>query len=151
MNSSKRAAAISRTAGRPCGRLQRGRRVSAWRILRKSAEQAAESKPGPSDVKLEVSACYGLRDVWLNVGFAVAGYAVDDSQCVEEPRPPLYQQCPAPCPSDCVISPWGAWSPCSHTCGNQSEKVRAKKILRLSMNGGRRCPSEADSNGKQKY
>ena len=45
---------------------------------------------------------------------------------------------------DCLVSDWGAWSPCSKTCGGGTQ-TRERTILRLPANGGTKCPSLIDT------
>ncbi|XP_064167589.1 thrombospondin type-1 domain-containing protein 7B isoform X1 [Anguilla rostrata] len=47
--------------------------------------------------------------------------------------------CHIPCPLDCRLSDWSAWSPCSASCGG-GLKVRSKWLREKPFNGGRPCP-----------
>jgi hypothetical protein len=46
----------------------------------------------------------------------------------------------ATCPIHCDVGKWGAFGPCSKTCGNGSQK-RTRAILKLPKHGGFSCPS----------
>jgi hypothetical protein len=41
---------------------------------------------------------------------------------------------------DCVVSPWGAFSECSHSCGADSHKVRERTIVTIKSGSGADCP-----------
>ncbi|XP_072556633.1 thrombospondin type-1 domain-containing protein 7B-like isoform X1 [Paramormyrops kingsleyae] len=47
--------------------------------------------------------------------------------------------CLIPCPLDCKLSDWSAWSACSAPCGS-GVKVRSKWLREKPFNGGRPCP-----------
>uniref|UniRef100_A0A3B5A609 Thrombospondin type 1 domain containing 7B n=1 Tax=Stegastes partitus TaxID=144197 RepID=A0A3B5A609_9TELE len=47
--------------------------------------------------------------------------------------------CHIPCPLDCKLSDWSAWSACSASCGN-GLKIRSKWLREKAFNGGRPCP-----------
>uniref|UniRef100_A0A3P9C4G4 Thrombospondin type 1 domain containing 7B n=1 Tax=Maylandia zebra TaxID=106582 RepID=A0A3P9C4G4_9CICH len=47
--------------------------------------------------------------------------------------------CHIPCPIDCKLSDWSAWSPCSASCGS-GLKIRSKWLREKAFNGGRPCP-----------
>jgi len=52
--------------------------------------------------------------------------------------PALVQEKACPCPTDCVVSEWGSWSKCSHTCGG-GRQSRARTVLKAATNGGAAC------------
>ena len=43
------------------------------------------------------------------------------------------------CPVDCIVSPWGTWLPCSHSCGGGTRK-RYRSLVRKATRGGAACP-----------
>lgn len=48
--------------------------------------------------------------------------------------------CPAvECPSDCVVSEWGAWSDCNVKCGGGFRR-RSRLVVKPSIAGGQSCP-----------
>lgn len=47
--------------------------------------------------------------------------------------------CHIPCPLDCKLSDWSAWSVCSASCGS-GLKIRSKWLREKAFNGGRPCP-----------
>ncbi|XP_069050848.1 thrombospondin, type I, domain containing 7Ab [Lepisosteus oculatus] len=55
--------------------------------------------------------------------------------------------CEVPCPKDCVLSPWSAWSSCSHTCSGKTtegKQTRARSILAYNAGeGGVQCPNSS--------
>merc|ERR1719183_3360893 len=44
-----------------------------------------------------------------------------------------------PCPTDCVVALWTAWSTCSKACGGGTMK-RQRKVLTQAKDGGKGCP-----------
>eukprot|EP01012_Entosiphon_sulcatum_P049575 TRINITY_DN6820_c0_g1_i6.p1 TRINITY_DN6820_c0_g1~~TRINITY_DN6820_c0_g1_i6.p1 ORF type:complete len:7637 (+),score=112.47 TRINITY_DN6820_c0_g1_i6:5459-28369(+) len=68
---------------------------------------------------------------------AVVSSANGGSAC-----PPLEESEPCnvfACPVDCVVSSWGAWSPCSVSCGG-GERTQERIVITLPQNGGVPCP-----------
>ncbi|XP_046713402.1 thrombospondin type-1 domain-containing protein 7B isoform X2 [Silurus meridionalis] len=59
--------------------------------------------------------------------------ALCNSSGVEE------EKCAVPCPLNCRLSEWSAWSSCSAPCGG-GVKVRARWLREKPFNGGRPCP-----------
>jgi len=47
----------------------------------------------------------------------------------------------APCPANCELSSWGAWSACDRTCG-ASRKLRYRTVLVEPSAGGKSCPKK---------
>lgn len=43
--------------------------------------------------------------------------------------------------ADCTVSKWEAYSECSTTCGKNGMKTKKRRIIQVSQNGGRPCPS----------
>ncbi|KAM4608386.1 thrombospondin type-1 domain-containing protein 7B [Polymixia lowei] len=54
----------------------------------------------------------------------------------------LSGSCVVDCPVSCLLSDWTAWSECSHTCGNQGQTVRSRRILQQAHEEGRPCPTQ---------
>ncbi|XP_076067387.1 spondin-1-like [Oratosquilla oratoria] len=42
-------------------------------------------------------------------------------------------------PHDCVMSEWGPWSPCTHSCGSEALQQRARSRIVPSHNNGKKC------------
>uniref|UniRef100_A0A8C5DLN0 Thrombospondin type-1 domain-containing protein 7A n=1 Tax=Gouania willdenowi TaxID=441366 RepID=A0A8C5DLN0_GOUWI len=55
---------------------------------------------------------------------------VEDYLCDPEEMPLGARNSRLPCPEDCVLSDWGAWSPCPLPCSENSTRVRAAYSLR---------------------
>ncbi|XP_077473854.1 thrombospondin type-1 domain-containing protein 7B isoform X1 [Stigmatopora argus] len=51
----------------------------------------------------------------------------------------IVEECHIPCPLDCKLSDWSAWSACTASCGS-GLKVRSKWLREKAFNGGRPCP-----------
>jgi hypothetical protein len=49
-----------------------------------------------------------------------------------------------PCPIDCVMKDWSAWSECTAQCGGGSES-RTRGVLIPDDHGGAKCPSNSES------
>ncbi|XP_019738101.1 thrombospondin type-1 domain-containing protein 7B isoform X2 [Hippocampus comes] len=54
----------------------------------------------------------------------------------------LVENCVVDCPVSCVLSDWSPWGECSHTCGNQGQSVRTRRILQDAHEEGRPCPNQ---------
>ncbi|XP_074729868.1 thrombospondin type-1 domain-containing protein 7B isoform X3 [Strix uralensis] len=72
------------------------------------------------------------------------GEEVSHHLCSELPRPEVVA-CEIPCATDCVISEWSPWSPCSHSCSSKNaegSQSRSRSILALPAEGGKACPPD---------
>uniref|UniRef100_A0A3B4C5M3 Thrombospondin type-1 domain-containing protein 7A n=1 Tax=Pygocentrus nattereri TaxID=42514 RepID=A0A3B4C5M3_PYGNA len=70
-----------------------------------------------------------------------------DRQLCRDAILPMPVLCEVPCPKDCVLSPWTAWSLCSHTCSGKNtegKQTRARSILAYNAGeGGVQCPNSS--------
>ena len=48
-----------------------------------------------------------------------------------------------PCPIDCVLSAWSAWTACSPDCGTVRKKTRSRSVVTPAQHGGT-CPNLTD-------
>ncbi|NXT48186.1 THS7B protein, partial [Pluvianellus socialis] len=72
------------------------------------------------------------------------GEEVPHHRCSDLPRPEAVA-CEIPCATDCVISEWSPWSPCSHSCSTKNaegSQSRSRSILALPAEGGKACPPD---------
>ncbi|KAM9235501.1 thrombospondin type-1 domain-containing protein 7B [Leptosomus discolor] len=72
------------------------------------------------------------------------GEEVPHHLCSDLPRPEVVA-CEIPCATDCVISEWSPWSPCSHSCSSKNaegSQSRSRFILALPAEGGKACPPD---------
>ena len=55
-------------------------------------------------------------------------------------KPTAIQACNLPCPVDCKVGRFSAWSECPNTCAVSQYQTRQRNILIPSSNGGQTCP-----------
>nr|XP_038038274.1 LOW QUALITY PROTEIN: thrombospondin type-1 domain-containing protein 7B [Anas platyrhynchos] len=60
------------------------------------------------------------------------------------PRPPLEQACLVPCPRDCVVSDFSAWSQCGGGCA-RTMRHRTRTVVAPPLYGGAPCPNLTES------
>uniref|UniRef100_A0A3Q4ARY6 Thrombospondin type-1 domain-containing protein 7A n=1 Tax=Mola mola TaxID=94237 RepID=A0A3Q4ARY6_MOLML len=65
------------------------------------------------------------------------GHLVNPTLCTDSGY--MVEVCHIPCPLDCKLSAWSAWSACSTSCGS-GLKMRSKWLREKAFNGGRPCP-----------
>jgi hypothetical protein len=69
---------------------------------------------------------------------------VDEENCFTVARKPdPVRFCHIPRPQDCVVGPYGDWSPCKGCSATNQTRVRA--VLVAPLNGGRPCPPLTDT------
>lgn len=63
-----------------------------------------------------------------------------DRQLCRDAIFPIPVACYAPCPRDCVLTMWSAWSSCSHTCSGKTtegKQIRSRSILAYAGEEGK--------------
>ncbi|XP_061579008.1 thrombospondin type-1 domain-containing protein 7B [Cololabis saira] len=65
------------------------------------------------------------------------GHLVNPALCTESGY--IVEVCHIPCPLDCKLSDWSAWSDCSASYGS-GLKTRSRWLREKAFNGGRPCP-----------
>ncbi|XP_064634127.1 thrombospondin type-1 domain-containing protein 7B-like isoform X2 [Lineus longissimus] len=78
---------------------------------------------GPGEMT-RVVYCQSAKDEMINSRY-----------CAESEKPVMSETCTVPCPNDCVVSGWSAWSDCSKTCGVKGgTQSRTRRILAYGNN-----------------
>ncbi|CAL8355972.1 unnamed protein product [Arctogadus glacialis] len=67
------------------------------------------------------------------------------NQLCQGPVPSRSQLCHLPCPTECQVSPWGAWGPCTfENCDDQAGKkgfkIRRRRVSNVPTGGPGSCP-----------
>ncbi|CAL8261299.1 unnamed protein product [Boreogadus saida] len=67
------------------------------------------------------------------------------NQLCQGPVPGRSQLCHLPCPTECQVSPWGAWGPCTfENCDDQAGKkgfkIRRRRVSNVPTGGPGSCP-----------
>ena len=56
-----------------------------------------------------------------------------------------FQPCYIPCPEDCQLGQWEAFSDCSKSCGEGGIRIRTRPVLAVAKNGGKECDATNQS------
>lgn len=68
------------------------------------------------------------------------------NNCADNPAPIETEACNrVPCPIDCVVGEWGAWTDCSAPCGD-GVKSRTRPVITPAQYGGAVCPPTEENN-----
>ncbi|KAM6967936.1 thrombospondin type-1 domain-containing protein 7A-like [Aplochiton taeniatus] len=81
----------------------------------------------------------------LSITFQVTASRPVDSKLCEGSGPNTSQLCQIPCPTECEVSPWGAWGPCTfENCDDQAIKkgfrLREREVTNEPTGGPGNCP-----------
>lgn len=66
---------------------------------------------------------------------------VPDDRCDPTTKLVSRNPCHIPCQSDCKVSNWQSWEPCSAPCGKAGIKKRRRTVLQPARHGGKECPN----------
>lgn len=73
-------------------------------------------------------------------GFCTGEQTLDGAPPASNPvKPVTFRSCYIPCPEDCQLGQWGAFSTCSKSCGEGGIRTRTRPILAEAKNGGQEC------------
>lgn len=65
---------------------------------------------------------------------SAASRPVENKLC-QGPVPEMSQLCQIPCPTECEVSQWGAWGPCTfENCDDQAGNKGTETLLKLREN-----------------
>ena len=66
---------------------------------------------------------------------------IPPARCVNALPRNLARACGSPCPDDCAVASWSAWSACSVSCRRESGvEARQRRIAKVASVGGAPCP-----------
>ncbi|XP_070587525.1 thrombospondin type-1 domain-containing protein 7B [Erythrolamprus reginae] len=112
--------------------------VSEWSICILVPFAHGEVKPRTSEC---VTAQHGLQHRTVQCIQKLNRTVVAKEICgYFTPQPSTEQACLIPCPRDCVVSEFSAWSECSKHCG-KSIQHRIRFIIAPPLYGGNKCPN----------
>ncbi|CAL8343145.1 unnamed protein product, partial [Boreogadus saida] len=112
--------------------------VSPWGGCFLAPFLANELRPRPSEC---VTAQHGVQRRSVRCVRTANRTAVATRICeFFSGRPWAEQACLIPCPQDCVVSAFTAWSGCSRTCGAGLQH-RTRHVLATPVFGGAHCPN----------
>ncbi|KAG5271570.1 hypothetical protein AALO_G00181530 [Alosa alosa] len=69
---------------------------------------------------------------------------VEDYLCDPEEMPLGTREGRLPCPEDCVLSDWTAWTPCNMPCDGRMDRIRTAYAIR-QPGGGKECPDSLET------
>lgn len=100
-------------------------------VLSRSPARAPECVAGEEGIQVREVTCLQKE----------RGAPAEDSICEYfEPKPLPEQACLIPCPQDCIVSEFSAWSQCSKTCGSGLQH-RTRHVVAPPQFGGSGCPN----------
>jgi hypothetical protein len=125
---------------RPCNE----RKCPEWKVQGPSKSKKCDMKCGrPKSYTIEGNlACYDPETKKV----------LENIFCNADDRPSYWSyniNCKAtkPCPVDCKVTPWSAWSECNADCG-EGKHQRYRKIVQKDEHGGKACPTNLFETGK---
>lgn len=107
------------------------------------SRQACNTHPCPADARMSDWACSACSVTCGEGAQTCTRFVRQDAQFGGRAAGELTKTQPCSggfCPIDCKLSSWGAWSPCTRSCG-WGQNRRTRYIVHTADKGGRDCPT----------